>query len=452
MTIIGSLTARLDALKRHRVARDSAANLLGIGVKIGYQILSVPILLTALGEYRFGIWLLLFTIPSYLALSDLGLTTAAQNDMAAAHARGDIPEVRTVYHSMFAMIGGIAGALLLAITAIVLIDPGGMVARLDEIADERWTIIALALYATAAMVSMAPLAALQSTGLYVLGALLFDGFALIESVVLLAVALMTGSLALMAIAYAAIRCIATITLLDAVRRYRPELGIPPGHARLETLRALMPAALALFAVPVALATGLQGTALIVGAVLGPIAVATFVPVRTAARLSLQLVGVISRAMMPSLAAAGGRGASESEERLWRLNDRVIGIVLLPMILAFALFGTLIVKLWSGDVIEPSHALVAIIAASVLAHALWYYGVTMLSTTRDHITMAAPILLVTVFGLAASWVLARTWGLEGAAVGVLLGDVLLALLARRQITRRRAYLRADRVSTEMSHGA
>ncbi|WP_198355466.1 lipopolysaccharide biosynthesis protein [Sphingomonas sp. MA1305] len=431
---------RVRELSRRRLFRDSASNVFGVGVKIAYQVVSVPVLLAALGEYRFGVWLLLFTVPSYLALSDLGLTTAAQNDMAAADARGETDRVRAIYRSTFAMIGAIAVLLLLLLAVVVFFDVGGLTERASYVRGEQWTIVLLGGYATAAMISMAPLAALQATGLYALGALVFDGFALIESVALLVVAGLTSRLVLMAAAYMAVRCVATLVLIALVRFRRPTLGWPFGGARLVMLRELLPPALALFAVPVALATNLQGAAVIVGAVLGPIAVATFVPVRTVTRIALQFVGIIARAMMPSLAAAGGRGSAEAEERLWLLNDRILVLLLFPMVVGMTVLGPWLIGIWSHGVIRPSHLLVAILAMSVLAHAVWYYGVTLLSTTRNHMALPRPILVVTVGGLVVCYLLARRWGLEGAAGGLLVAEVTLAVLVRRRIAHHRAELR------------
>jgi hypothetical protein len=62
--------------------------LMGIGantlaqVSIAFiQLLAVPILIQSWGVTRYGTWLMIFTLPSALAISDFGFATSAGNDM-----------------------------------------------------------------------------------------------------------------------------------------------------------------------------------------------------------------------------------------------------------------------------------------------------------------------------------------------------------------------------------
>jgi hypothetical protein len=57
-------------------------------VVIGVQILLVPILLHGWGIERYGVWLLLSSIPTYLTFSDFGFTFIAKNEMTMKVAGG----------------------------------------------------------------------------------------------------------------------------------------------------------------------------------------------------------------------------------------------------------------------------------------------------------------------------------------------------------------------------
>ena len=59
-------------------------------VQIVLQLLTVPLYSRFLGIERYGVWLLLTTVPAYLAFSDFGLTAASAADMTARLARGDL--------------------------------------------------------------------------------------------------------------------------------------------------------------------------------------------------------------------------------------------------------------------------------------------------------------------------------------------------------------------------
>src|ERR1700693_4636189 len=73
----------------HRLMRSFGANALGPVVTAIIQLGSVPIFLHAWGAAKYGDWLLLSAIPSYLSLSDLGFGDASGSDMCMRVAAGD---------------------------------------------------------------------------------------------------------------------------------------------------------------------------------------------------------------------------------------------------------------------------------------------------------------------------------------------------------------------------
>ena len=67
---------------RQRLMRGFGATALNPIATAIIQLGSVPILLHAWGATKYGDWLLLSAIPSYLTLSDLGLGAASGSDMS----------------------------------------------------------------------------------------------------------------------------------------------------------------------------------------------------------------------------------------------------------------------------------------------------------------------------------------------------------------------------------
>ena len=84
-------------LARTRLALGTAAGFFGLGVQLLVQLISVPVLTRQWGVAGYGIWLLLFSVPSLLAMADLGLTTAGANAMTDAVARGDPPKAARIH-------------------------------------------------------------------------------------------------------------------------------------------------------------------------------------------------------------------------------------------------------------------------------------------------------------------------------------------------------------------
>src|SRR6202140_4262382 len=77
------------AVVRARLARGLSATALSPIVTAVIQLSTVPCLLHFWGAAKYGDWLILSAIPSYLSLSDLGFGDASGSDMTMRVAAGD---------------------------------------------------------------------------------------------------------------------------------------------------------------------------------------------------------------------------------------------------------------------------------------------------------------------------------------------------------------------------
>lgn len=76
-------------LQRSRVFRGVSSNMYVQLTQIFSQVALVPVMATYWGLTTYGVWLLLFSIPGYLALTDLGISRAATADMISYVARNE---------------------------------------------------------------------------------------------------------------------------------------------------------------------------------------------------------------------------------------------------------------------------------------------------------------------------------------------------------------------------
>jgi len=95
-----SAAAFLARLKNSRIVRGIGANVYSQLVQTALQLLSVPIYATHLGLATYGAWLVIFTVPNYLAFADFGFAAAAANDMTVSVARGDRAAAIETFHAV----------------------------------------------------------------------------------------------------------------------------------------------------------------------------------------------------------------------------------------------------------------------------------------------------------------------------------------------------------------
>src|SRR5258705_6447697 len=78
-----------------------------------FRLVQVPVLLSFLGIEDYGRWLVLYTLPSWLSLANLGFGSVAANDISIAIGKGDIRTASMIFSSTFRVVTYIlAGGLI----------------------------------------------------------------------------------------------------------------------------------------------------------------------------------------------------------------------------------------------------------------------------------------------------------------------------------------------------
>jgi O-antigen/teichoic acid export membrane protein len=88
-------------------------------VSVAVQLAMVPLMLSSLGDYSYGLWLTLQSLIGFGAFADLGIGNGAMNAISAAKARGDRDRINRIVTSAVTMLAGLA-ALGLAVAPVAL--------------------------------------------------------------------------------------------------------------------------------------------------------------------------------------------------------------------------------------------------------------------------------------------------------------------------------------------
>ena len=417
-----------------RIAHSGFANLFAFTSQIFIQLVSVPVLVNAFGLKGYGIWLIISTVPTYLVLSDVGLVTAATNDMTIKYAASDHVGVVTVLQSIAVVALTLFAGVTTAITSLVWATVDVIGFWPTELQPHIWALPLLTGYSAMCIFSLIPVALMRATGQYARGTFLYDICTFSESLLIMGIATTTQNLVAAAAAPLIFRTLAVPLIYLHARRLQPDIKLGLDHVSMAEVRRLLPAALGVVAIPVGLALSLQGTSLVVGAILGPIAVAMFVPVRTASRMAVQMAGMVGRALIPEIAAARGRDDSAAESQFWRINRLAKWMILAPATAVFLAFGVQAVSLWTGGKIVPTQELIAIMALTIIFHGSWFLNAILLTAGHDHVSIAKYIVGASICGLLLAALMTPTWGLDGAAASLVVVDAVLAYVVYQQVCR------------------
>ena len=395
-------------------------------VQLICAILAVPIFSGLWGLEVYGIWLICFAVPSYLALVDLGYTGAVANEMTAQVAKGETGRARRLFRQL-------TGATIAGLFAVFC-----LMALLLNSFGERWLnfaadatdgeasnlMIALVAYSLTGMATRAIFTALRATGHYAIGSYVVGGTALLNVLLACGLALAGAGLLGAALGYAIGEMVGLITMLALKRRYAPDFHVACLPEGISSLAGLNTAAIALFAVAIGQAMLLQGSVIALGAAAGAAAVPAFVAARTLARFGIQMVAVFNLALMPEITMAAAREDRERSSDLVALNLVFALAILVPGSLLLALFGSEVIELWSGGVIHASPSLIVVMAGVMLAGGLWSPMASFLTARNRQDQYAFALLVLSALGVALTFSLAGKFGASGAALSILAVDIVL----------------------------
>ena len=423
-------------LGKTRLAQGTAVGFYGIGVQLLVQLVSVPVLTHHWGLAGYGAWVLLFSVPSLLAMADLGLTTAGATAMTAAAAKGELVRAARI-HMALRVITAATGLTLLALAALFIfvlrpdaLDFGSAMPR----AEAASTAMLLGLYGFLALVNGVTLAGFRAADSFASSGLLYQTIVLVEAAAALGLALAGGSPAQVALAYLLARLAGTVLLSLALRRTAPWLSQPTWPLDLGEVRGLLRPALAALVLPGAQAVTIQGSVIVLGAIGGPAAIPAFTVVRTLSRTALQFAFRFNVASMPRYTVYAAQGDHARASQLVLLNLGVAAVLVIPAALGMLVLGQWFIALWTGGLIVPTFALLAVMIAGMLADAAWFPLSNLLLAINRHGSWTYAYLVAAAISIAVGIPLVASMGALGMAWALLAQELVMMVWVWRVASR------------------
>ena len=402
------------------------AHIYGQAIVVLIQLVGVPVLLHYWGSQLYGEWLILSAIPTYLAMTDLGFSQSAANDMTQRVARGDVDGALAVFQSLGAMVFSVAFIGLLVVLALLIALPIGRWMHFQVLSstDVRWVLALLAAEVLVRLTEGVSHAGFRAHGDYALRVGIYYS------------TLFCQSAFVWIVAAAGFGPVAAATSCRRARTGNaggsPHHGATPPGARIRARarEARAPSRLDQTGDrerrhPFAEALNLQGMVLAIGGTLGPLAVVVFSTLRTMARLAVQAVQTVSQAAEPELAAAYGSG-----ERLLLAELFVHALragIWLSCAAAVVLLvaGGSILSFWTRGKVAMDVALFRWLLVSAVFGALWFSSLTVLKAANRHVRAASLYAVVTAMSVVLATSLLHVTGrLASAGMALVLVDLVM----------------------------
>jgi O-antigen/teichoic acid export membrane protein len=384
------------------------------------QLLLVPVMATQWGLETYGIWLILFTIPGYLAASDFGLALAAGNVMSARVARGDLAGAAVTWRALHAIVLISSGLLLAGCLAVL----GGLWPDLLDFAGPAtgghalMVALMMAGYGLLCIQTTLNDAGYRAIGQYVGSGYFSLALTSIETVAAIVLVMNGCGIVEVASAYLVLRAMSVAIMALFLRTRAPWIATAERLPLGAELRSFSPLALAGSSMSLANVLVFQGVVSALALALGPAAVPVFTVTRTLSRFPVQLSFLVSRAAMPQLTVADARQDKAQLHRLASIAVTTSALVLVPCGILFALFGHDLVGVWTHGMIRPTALLVWIMALVMVLNGFSQTLSILVQALNRHGQYALLSLVLAGMAVGATYGLSADFGASGAALALL----------------------------------
>jgi O-antigen/teichoic acid export membrane protein len=416
----------MDGHTKKRLVWSLFSNVVSRLAQTAIMFIQVPVFLHFWSESLYGEWLVLNSIPVYLATSNAGFGTVAGNEMTMLVAGGDRERALRVFQSCWWLIVAICSGFTALLGFALYFLPVNRLLKIANISeiDTKWIVFYLAVSVLLAQLEQLLQSAYRSIGRYPYGAFVKSAMALAAfSCTLLSVALGHGARAT-AVVFAAANVAGTIFLSLLVKHDIPWIEFGWRHAHFSEIRRLARPAIAYMGFPVGNALNLQGTLLAVSYALGPVSVVVFSTARTISRGALQMVQMVNSTFEPELTLSYGAKKIDLTRALHRRACQLAVLVALAIVAGVMTIGPYVLHSWTGGKVPPSRGLLSILLLVVVVNALWSTSSTLMTATNQHQKMAAVYLIATSLTCVACFFFARWGGLYGAAAALLVSELAM----------------------------
>jgi O-antigen/teichoic acid export membrane protein len=417
---------------RRRLLRGLGATALQPVITAIIQLGTVPLLLHAWGAAKYGDWLILSAIPSYMSLTDLGFGDASGSDMTMRVAAGDRKGAIETFQSSWVLLTVVSLFVGLLATLLVWRVPWHHWVKLSSLSDFQASAVVLLLggYLLIGQQCGVFESGFRCDGNFATGSLFGTLSRLVETGLATAIGILTGSLLWAAAVYLITRTVSTIAYGLLLRRKSPWLPIGFSDAKWSRIKELAAPALGFVALPLANAISIQGFTLLIASLLGSVAVTQFSTMRTLTRVNFQLMTVIAWAMWPELSRAFGEGKVPLARKLHHRACQAGLAVSIVTGLGLWYCGPALYHLWIRNVVTFDLKCFHVLVFVTFANSLWFTSSVVPMSTNVHHRIASIFVALSLLSLGLGWVLVHQRGLIGAALALLLTDLFMNYLVLR----------------------
>lgn len=409
----------LKSLTLKRIISGTGANTYCVFVIMCMQFFSLPFFLNYWSVEKYGTWLALSAIPSYLIIADFGIIAAASNKMNIMMGRKDAKKCRVIFQSAHFLTLIICLGMLFSVLPIIYLF--NLIYKIET--DQFLALSFLSCSVLLSIYGGLADSVYRAIGINTLGTYISGSIRLFEWLGYLTGLIIEGSYSSVALGGLLFRLIGVSlnTYMITKNQIIFRLGIK--HAQKNEIKSLIKPALSFASFNLINALNFQGLTLIIATILGPTEVVIFNTYRTLTRSVVQFIGIFNHAVWPEFSRLYGINSKNIIfYDLYISSFKITLIMSLMLTIAVYLLSPWILNLWTHGKVYFQPQLMVVMLVSAGFAGLIFVPRTLLQSTNNHYKLAIWNAVIVSITLSIAILFGRIYGVNGIAYAILISEI------------------------------
>lgn len=420
--------AREQALQT--VARNVSTRYLSIAVEMVIGLLLLPFNLKHLGESNYGLWVLLGSVTVHFSLFELGNGGAMVKFMAQYRALNNPRAINEIASSMFVVFAAIGAASYALIAGLALNLEHVFHLSAAQAAVGQWILLIIGLHITLNFPMSVYGGVTSGFQRYDINNAVAIVTTIVAALVNVVVVLSGGSLILLVASTTGVRLLAYAVYALNAHRVFPELRVRPALFRRVRVREVLGFSAYTTMIDWANKLNYQLDQVVIGAILGPVAVAVWAPAERIVSGIQRLTNQVNGVLFPLIVDSDTTNQRQRLQQILVQGTRFSLATVVPISAAVFVLADPLIRVWLGskaDAVAGAIPVLQILAIAVAVRVGDATSTTLLKGTGKHKLLAGVNLATGAVNVVASALLIGPYGLKGVAYGTLVPITAAAVL-------------------------
>ncbi len=390
------------------------------------RIVQVPLFLNYLGQENYGYWILIYSLPSFLSLANVGIGTYTSNQIAIYSFKGEFKLAKKAYSTAIITLSLLFVFIIVAFYLILNLFSFNSIFGVREIVgqDFKATSIFIASTILVSFFYETYNGLFRSVNKAHMYNFLSGILPLLNLLAIYIVFQFTVSFKILAFGILVSNIIFLLILIFISGIYNKIIYLNVSDFSFKELKYIFKNGLSFQLFSLSHAIQIQGNLFVIQYLLGPIYVALFNTVRTVVNATKQIQDVFSASFWPELTSAMAVGNYTSAKNLHRSGVLISVLISAFVIMVLYFSSHIIFELWLNNSMTIPKDYFAISLIGVIFYSFWYPSSIVHFALNQQASLSYIFFMVSILQIFLCFLLTKVFHLSGAPFALSVFDIVM----------------------------